>query len=116
MVTVGESDPTGKDQHEPGAKLDAGKNQLRLVIDSFARALWEVGKVGTYGAQKYSPDGWRYVDNGIDRYRDALYRHLLQENIEGMVDKETDLMHAAQAAWNALARLELILEKTKISS
>jgi len=35
----------------------------------------------------------------------------LQENIDGPFDVETGLLHAAQEAWNALARLELILRE-----
>ena len=104
-----ELDPTGKGQHEAGAKLDAGKNRLGLVLLGFARALDEVGKVGTYGAEKYTDDGWKQVVRGGDRYTDAMFRHLLAEQIEGEVDSETELFHKAQMAWNALARLEWFL-------
>jgi hypothetical protein len=38
-----------------------------------------------------------------------MLRHLLQEKTEGRVDKETGLLHSAQVAWNALARLQLQL-------
>ena len=49
--------------------------------------------------------------DGENRYGDALVRHLIAEAIEGPVDADTQLLHAAQEAWNALARLELILRK-----
>lgn len=49
-----ESDQTGRNPSESGAKLDAGKPRLGLVLCGFARALQEVGKVGTFGAAKYS--------------------------------------------------------------
>lgn len=104
-----EQDPNGKDPHESGAKLDAGKNRLGLVIGSFARALSKVGEVGTYGANKYTDNGWLDVPNGEARYTDALYRHLFSEAKGEVNDKDTDLPHAAHAAWNALARLELAL-------
>ena len=42
-----EADPNGRHPNEAGAKLDAGKNRLGLVLCGFARALQEVGKVGT---------------------------------------------------------------------
>ena len=74
-----ESDPHGKAPNTPGAKLDAGKNRLGLVLNGFALALTEVGKVGTYGATKYTADGWKSVPDGVDRYTDAMYRHLLRE-------------------------------------
>ena len=76
----------------------------------FAAALEEVGKVGTYGADKYTPNGWEFVPNGIGRYTDAMFRHLLAERKENR-DAATGLLHAAQAAWNALARLELMLRE-----
>jgi len=104
-----ERDPIGKDQHEPGAKLDAGKNRLGLVLNAFSHALIEVGHVGTYGANKYTENGWLEVPNGVGRYTDAMYRHLLAEATGEKRDADTDLLHAAHAAWNALARLELLI-------
>lgn len=71
-----ETDPNGKTPNEPGAKLDAGKNRIGLVLFGFARALQEVGKVGTYGANKYTDNGWTEVPDGERRYTDALLRHL----------------------------------------
>ena len=100
-------DPNGIDQHAPGAKLDAGKVRVGLVISGFANALIEVGKIGTMGAAKYSDNGWKSVPNGVSRYTDAMYRHLLSE--DELIDDESGLLHAAHAAWNALARLELML-------
>jgi len=106
-----EYDPNGIDQHEPGAKLDAGKARPELIFRGFSRALLEVAKVGTYGAAKYSDDGWEHVPNGVKRYTDAMYRHLLAEHSGELLDKDTELLHAAHAAWNALARLELALRE-----
>lgn len=103
-----ESDPHGKDPHEPGAKLDAGKVRLGLVLGGFSQALVEVGKVGTYGAEKYTPNGWLSVPNGIDRYRDAMLRHILATD---ETDPDTGLLHMAHAAWNCLAVLELMRGK-----
>jgi hypothetical protein len=106
-----ESDPTGLDPHSPGAKLDEGKNRLGLVLGGFAKALEEVGKVGTYGAEKYSPDGWKSVPNGVERYEDAMLRHWVEQHLGERVDPATGLRHQAQLVWNALAVLELMLEE-----
>lgn len=103
-----EKDPNGLQAHAAGAKLDAGKNRLGLVLLGFSRALQEVGKVGTFGAAKYSDDGWREVENGEARYADAMFRHLL-EGAHDCLDPDSGLLHAAHAAWNALAVLELKL-------
>lgn len=104
-----ETDPTGKNAHEPGAKLDAGKVRMGLVLGGFGRALKEVGKVGTYGAEKYTDNGWMEVPDGVARYSDALFRHIFSEACGEEIDADTGLHHAAHAAWNALARLDLIL-------
>lgn len=111
LIEVSEIDPRGMNQHEPGAKLDANKNRLGLVLSGFANALQEVGKVGTYGAAKYTDNGWRHVADGIARYTDAMYRHQLAEASGEIKDPESDILHAAHTAWNALATLELKLRQ-----
>lgn len=105
---MNDQDPHGKSQHEPGAKLDAGKNRLGLVLGGFSLALCQVGLIGTYGANKYTDNGWMSVPNAADRYRDALYRHLMAFEGGEECDPESGLKHLAHAAWNALAILELM--------
>lgn len=104
-----EKDPNGLDAHAPGAKLDAGKLRPALVLGGFARALTAVSAVGTYGAVKYTDNGWMEVPNGEQRYDDALIRHWLEEKRGKKCDPDTELLHAAHAAWNALARLDLVI-------
>jgi hypothetical protein len=112
VAPLQEADPTGRNPHEAGAKLDAGKAPiLSGVIQYFPRALREVAKVSQYGMTKYTWKGWESVPNGIVRYGDALGRHLVDEIIDGPMDPSTKLRHAAQVAWNALARLELIIQE-----
>lgn len=106
---VGEADPNGTDPHTPGAKLDAGKVEMSLILHGMPRALLQVARVATYGANKYTRDGWVSVPDGPRRYTDAMYRHLNAEARGEVHDADTSLEHAAHAAWNALARLELLL-------
>jgi hypothetical protein len=108
---LSEHDPTGRAANEPGAKLDAGKPRCALVLGGFSRALEQVALVGTFGAAKYTDHGWRSVPNGQERYTDALWRHLLAEAQGLELDPDSSLLHAAHTAWNALARLELILQE-----
>ena len=110
-LSITESDPNGILQHKPGAKLDAGKNRLGLVFSGFTLALQAVGAVGTYGANKYTDDGWKAVPDANKRYTDAMLRHLFKEFSGEHLDQETGFLHAAHTAWNALARLEKILEE-----
>ena len=101
--------PLDADPHQPGVKLDTDKNRIGLVMEGFPRALAAIGHVAIYGAAKYTDHGWRIVPNGRARYTDAMYRHLLAEASGHVQDDESGLQHAAHAAWNALARLELML-------
>lgn len=92
-----------------GFKADQGKNRLSLVIGSMARAIEEIGKVGTFGANKYTDDGWLHVSDGIRRYTDAMLRHNLAHLRGEELDQESGLPHLAHAAWCAIAVLDLNL-------
>lgn len=122
IVVPTEADPNGKSAHELGSKLDAGKPCVwQGLFDYFPRACLAVSAVSTLGAQKYAWKGWEQVPNGINRYGDALARHMLKESIEGLYDVGQgglgkDTLHAAQVAWNALARLELIMREEEKKS
>lgn len=102
-------DPNGLGQHEPGAKLDAGKPYAGL-IQNFGPALMAVAEVATYGANKYTRDGWEHVKDGPRRYHDAAWRHLLQAGHEKN-DRESGLPHEFHALWNLLASLTLRLRE-----
>lgn len=106
-----EKDPNGLDPHSAGAKLDAGKADASLLL-SFGKALNAVAEIATFGANKYTRNGWISVPQGVDRYTAALMRHLLKETYEPCCP-DSQLHHAAHAAWNALARLELMLRNEK---
>ena len=118
-ILASKSDPTGRNANEPGAKLDANKNRMGLVLGDFSAALNEVSKVGTIGANKYSAHGWLSVPDGVERYTDAMLRHYFKEATGELLDPEltelgnTPVHHAACVAWNALARLQLILNAEK---
>lgn len=108
-----ETDPHGKDPHQPGAKLDAGKARVWLCIGGFSRALTAVSEVTTKGALKYTPNGWIDVPNGSDRYMDAAFRHLMAVGRGELIDADTGCTHKSQAAWNLLASLELDLREVQ---
>lgn len=105
-----ESDPLGFSPHVAGAKLDAGKIQAALMTSGFSLALTEVAKVTTFGANKYTPNGWLSVPNGQQRYADAHMRHILSSTHQPN-DPDSGISHLAHAAWNILAMLELELRK-----
>ena len=98
---------------EIGAKYDEGKPRLAEMIIDFKEPLLELCKVGEFGADKYSKSNWKLVDNGRDRYTNAMLRHLVQED-DNPVDNESRLLHASHIVFNALARLYFILQQNKI--
>lgn len=107
----GEKDPLGIPPNAPGAKLDAGKEEMSLVFEGFANALLEIGKVATFGANKYTRNGWESVPDGIYRYKNAAGRHLVKRKKEGPLDKDSGLLHEAHELWNHLASFELKLRE-----
>lgn len=98
---------------EKGAiKYDGGKPCVyRGVVEYFPRAVTAVAAVSTFGANKYAWKGWENVPDGINRYSDAMMRHIMAEAKGEDFDNDSGLLHAAHAAWGALARLELILRE-----
>lgn len=107
-----ETDPNGKSPHEPGAKLDTGKSPtFRGALGYFPRAIRKVADVSAFGASKYAWKGWETVPSGVERYTDALVRHLTYEGQGRTTDPDSGLLEAAHTAWNALARLELMLRE-----
>lgn len=98
--------PVQCELHLPGLKYDKGKPNLSLVFSGFAKALQDVGHVGTFGARKYTPAGWKSVPNLQERYMSALLRHTFAVLDNEPFDCETGRHHLAHVAWNALAMLE----------
>ena len=103
---------SGFEEHIEGKKYDEGKNRMGLVLQGFSNALWEVGRVGTFGANKYGENNWMYLDNAKSRYLDALCRHLFQYMEGYYYDGESKLPHLAHMCWNALALLKFESELT----
>jgi hypothetical protein len=71
----------------------------------------EIAKISDFGAHKYTWGGWQHVEDGAIRYGDAQVRHICKAAIDGVTDPDSGKLHAAHEAWNALARLELILRE-----
>lgn len=99
-----------------GKKLDNGKPPIvQGCFNYFPKALLEVSKVSKYGTEKYNLNyadrNYLRVENGVVRYTDALGRHLLDEQVVGPIDLESNCLNAAMVAWNALARLEIMLNE-----
>jgi hypothetical protein len=87
-------------------------------IGRFPRAILAVAEVSLHGTKKHKvPMGdmsFLDIPDAANQYREAKCRHMLREVIEGEIDPDFDLLHAAHEAWDALARLEkLLVEREK---
>lgn len=80
-----------------GLKFDTGKLQYSLIPVETTQALAEVL---SFGASKYAPDNWMLVENGEQRYLDALYRHLQAYRSGESHDPESGLHHLSHALTN----------------
>lgn len=98
-MTQKETDPTGRKNSDPGAKVDSGKLDYTLVPTSSFKWL---AKLWGVGAKKYSRDGWKEVPDGQARYLAALYRHLEEMRSGEWMDSDTGCPHLICVAWNAL--------------
>ncbi len=95
-----------------GIKYDGGKAPVyRGAVSYFPRALSAVATVSEFGSRKYAWKGWEHVEDGFNRYSDALCRHLTDEGKGEETAHDSGLLHAAHIAWNALARLELLIKE-----
>lgn len=72
----------------------------------------EIVKVYTAGSKKYGDNNWQNLPNGLQRYKAALLRHLLEFEKGNEIDEETSCKHLAQVAWNAIAMLWISKHKT----
>lgn len=87
-------------------KTDAGKNRLGLLPPYATEA---VGRVLTFGAQKYAPGNWRRVDDR-SRYVDAALRHVFAFMRGKEVDAESGEHHLAHAVCCLMFLMELDME------
>lgn len=77
-----------------GVKLDAGKPRWDLLPTT---PLAEVVGVLTFGALKYSADGWHHVPEPRARYYAAALRHIVAYQRGETVDPESGHHHLAHA-------------------
>lgn len=87
-----------------GRKFDAGKLDYTLLP---FEAVDEIVKVLMFGAQKYDRDNWRHVEDAMQRYTAAAFRHLTAYNKGEATDPETGISHLAHVGCCILFMLAL---------
>ena len=81
------------------AKFDGDKPMWDLLP---MREVGQTVQILTYGANKYSRDGWKSVPDAKNRYFAALMRHLTAWKSGEILDPESGLPHIDHAACNIL--------------
>ncbi|MBR5304908.1 MAG: hypothetical protein IKU37_08810 [Candidatus Gastranaerophilales bacterium] len=92
-----------------GIKHDAGKPKIADMIFDYKVQLLELCKVFEYGTKTYGLGNWKELEDGKERFTNAMMRHFLSE--DEVYDEETGLLHASQVFYNAGARLYYILKE-----
>jgi hypothetical protein len=98
-----------EDESKKGVKYDQGKLMMRLIPHE---AIVGLAEVLTFGANKYTPNGWQTVPDAENRYEDALLRHIYARKAGELTDPESGLSHLKHALTN-LAFL-VYLEEQKL--
>jgi hypothetical protein len=93
-----------------GTKYDTGKPDYSLIPPN---ALDDTVKILTLGAQKYSRDNWKIVDDAPNRYFAAAMRHLWARRRGEKIDPESGIDHLAHAICSLLFLLEMEYENKK---
>jgi len=94
-----------------GIKQDGEKLAMNLLP---FESLEAVAEVLTFGAKKYSPDNWKYVKNGIERYEAALLRHLTAHKKGEIIDPDSQCTHLACMACSALFLVWFQLQEEEV--
>lgn len=117
----------GNSIHCSGAGISLGATDAALrqksakapvaggVLQLFPRSMHILALLSKAGADKYGTtvNTIQFLDTpgAYELHTDAMVRHVVDEKLEGPVNhKDGGLLHPAQAAWNALARLEVFLK------
>lgn len=90
---------TAPNRSTTGCKDDQEKNRLDLIEPEFIEG---VGKVLTFGADKYEPNNWQKVEDAKDRYYAAAMRHLMAWRKGEREDPESGLSHLDHVACNIM--------------
>lgn len=93
-----------------GVKHDQGKLLMSLIP---YEAVFGLAEVMTFGANKYTPNGWKTVPDAERRYKDALLRHFYAHESGEELDQESGLSHLKHALTNIAFLVYLEEEKNK---
>ena len=85
-------------------KYDEGKLRWDLLP---LKEIEDIVKIYTFGAEKYGDNTWQNLKGGYNRYKAAMFRHLMEFEKGNVYDDESGMNHLAHMCWNAIAMLHL---------
>ena len=94
-----------------GIKYDSAKPRMNLLPP---KAIIEVSKVLTFGAEKYDAENWHKLDDLQNRYTAGALRHIFAHMDGEKDDPESNISHLAHALCCLLFKLEIELENAQI--
>lgn len=83
-------------------KYDQGKLRWDLLPLNLIEKIVEIY---TFGAEKYGPNTWQNLEDGYNRYKAAMFRHLMEFEKGNVIDDESGMEHLAHMVWNGIAML-----------
>lgn len=104
LKTPSEDQTQLADRPETEYKNDKLDDKLRWDLLPMSE-IEDIVKLYHRGAKKYKPDSWKQLNDGFNRYRAALMRHMMAYLNGERYDKETGSNHLTAVAWNAIAML-----------
>lgn len=104
LKTPSEDQTQLADRPETEYKNDKLDDKLRWDLLPMSE-IEDIVKLYHRGAKKYKPDSWKQLNDGFNRYRSALMRHMMAYLNGERYDKETGSNHLTAVAWNAIAML-----------
>lgn len=103
----------GYTSESKGRKNDRKDGKVRMDLLPWPE-LEKIAEVYTAGAKKYGDHNWENLENGYERYKGAMLRHLTEVEKGNAIDEDTGCLHIAQVAWNAIAMLHFKLKEYEI--
>lgn len=100
---------TGIASNSIGKKDDSDKLRYDLLPPN---AIEKIVKILTFGAKKYAPDNWKFVNDWKPRYIAALMRHLEAYRKGELIDPESGESHLSHMLCCGIFLLEKELENS----
>lgn len=98
------------DNSEESIKNDIQDDKLRWDLLPLEE-IEDIVRVYHSGAKKYGPNRWQNLPDAYNRYKAAMFRHLMEVERGNIKDEDTGCLHMAQVVTNALFMLHVKMKE-----